>query len=136
MYKWDKTNLDGSTELGEGRGRLGLLDLLIGAGALLLLAKGKRQRALALFGLHLLLGLAVGDGSDLDGLSGDGGRRGNLGGERLGGLDSGDHRGGLSDSLGGRSLLGGRRSLRSSRSLLLAEGEVTEDALKTLADRK
>jgi len=119
--------LDGGTELGERRGRLGLGLALTIRGGLVLLAESEGQRALALLILSLLLGLTVSGGSDLDSLSGDSGGRRDLSGEGLSSLNSGDHRSGLSDGLGGGGSLLSRSRLGSG-CLLLAEGEVAEDA--------
>ena len=121
---------DGSAELRERGRRLGLLALLIRS-SLVLAQEGadKRKRALALVALDLLLGLTVGSRGSLDGLSRDSGRRRDLSGEGLGGLDCRDHGGSLSDGLGGgRGLLRSRSGLGGSN-LLLAEGQVTEQAL-------
>lgn len=88
------TNLDGSAELGEGVGALGLLSvgrsgtLLNSSGAggagLGLLAKGEGERRLALVGLDVLL-LAVDGRGNLSGLHGHVGRAGHIGAQ---GLDS------------------------------------------------
>lgn len=96
------TYLDGSTELGEGVGALGLLSvgrsgtLLNSGGAggvgLGLLAEGEGERRLALVGLDLLL-LAVDGGSDLSSLSGHVGRAGDLGAQGLDSVGLGDDRG-------------------------------------------
>ena len=93
--------LDGGTELGEGGEGLLLLGLVVAGNGLLLLGQ-PRERALALLGLgdgrFRSRGSAVSGGSLGWGLSGHGGCQG------LGGLDSGDHWGGLSNRLG---VLGG-----------------------------
>lgn len=96
------THLDGSTELGEGVGALGLLSigrsgtLLNSSGAggarLGLLAEGEGEGRLALVGLDLLL-LAVDSGSDLSGLRGHGGGAGDVGAQGLDGVGLGDDRG-------------------------------------------
>lgn len=97
------TDLDGSAELGEGVGALGLLSvgrsgaLLNSSGAggvgLGLLAEGEGERRLALVGLDVLLLAVDGRGSSLGGLSGDVGRAGNLGAQGLDSLGLGDDRG-------------------------------------------
>lgn len=122
--------LDSITELGERRGRLGLLGLVIRGGLLLGGEKGadEGERALALVALHLLLGLPVGGGSDLDRLGGDSGGRRDIGGEGLGRLDGGDDGGSLSDGLGGRGRLSDGSGLGRGN-LLLAERQVGEQAL-------
>lgn len=122
--------LDSITELGERRGRLGLLGLVI-RGRLLLGGEesaDEGERALALVALHLLLGLAVGGGSNLDSLGGDSGGRRDIGGEGLGRLDGGDDGGSLSDGLGGRGRLSDGSGLGRGN-LLLAERQVGEQAL-------
>lgn len=98
------TYLDGSTELGEGVGALGLLSigrsgtLLNSSGAggvgLGLLAESEGEGRLALVGLDVLL-LAVDGrgGGGLSGLSGHVSRAGDLGAQRLDGVGLGDDRG-------------------------------------------
>lgn len=96
------TDLDGSAELGEGVGALGLLSvgrsgaLLNSSGAggvgLGLLAEGEGERRLALVGLDVLL-LAVDGRGNLSGLSGDVGRAGNLGAQGLDSVGLGNDRG-------------------------------------------
>lgn len=93
------TNLDGSAELGEGVGSL-LLGLGRGLGigggraGLGLLAESEGEGGFSLVGLGgSLLLVAVNDGGSLGGLSGDGGRAGNLGAQRLGSLRLGNDRG-------------------------------------------
>lgn len=96
------THLDGSTELGEGVGALGLLSvrrsgtLLDSSGAggvgLGLLAEGEGERRLALVGLDVLL-LAVDGRGDLGGLHGHVGRAGNVGAQGLNSVNLGDDRG-------------------------------------------
>lgn len=128
------THLDGSTELGEGVGALGLLSVG-GGGALLnssraggvggvLLAQGEGEGRLALVALDLLL-LTVDGGGDLSGLRGHVGGAGNLGAQGLDGVGLGDDRGVLRDR---RSVLsrGGRGGLLR---LLLAERQATEEAV-------
>lgn len=98
------THLDGSTELGEGVGALGLLGigrsgaLLNSSGAggvgLGLLAESEGEGRLALVGLDVLL-LAVngrGGGGGLSGLSGHVGGAGDLGAQGLDGVGLGDDR--------------------------------------------
>lgn len=121
--------LDGSTELGE-RTLAGLFLAVSGGRRLLALAKDEGQRRLALL-LDILLGLAVG-GGDLDGLSRDGGRVGDVDSKGGGGLDGRDHR---SSSVGGNdvTLLGGLgslvRRLGDIRLLLLLGEDIAEEAV-------
>lgn len=121
------TYLDGSTELGEGVGALGLLSVGRG-GALLnssgaggvglgLLAEGERERRLALVGLDVLLLAVDGGGRSLSGLRGDIGGAGNLGAQGLDGVGLGNDRSVLGD---GGSVLG-RGGGGSLLRLLLAE---------------
>lgn len=120
--------LDGGTELGEWRGRLGFLSLVVGRGRLLLLAaKAEGERALALVALDLLLSLAVGNsGGSLGGLS-RGLSSSYISRERLSSLNGGDDRGGLSDGLGsGSLLLGGSAGGSLGLSSLLLQ-QVAED---------
>lgn len=95
--------LDGSTELGEGVGALGLLSigrsgtLLNSSGAggvgLGLLAEGEGEGRLALVGLDVLLLAVNGRGSGLSGLGGHVGRAGDLSAQGLDGVGLGDDRG-------------------------------------------
>jgi hypothetical protein len=124
------SDLDGGAQLGEGAGLLGLVALLIRGGrGLVLLAEGEGQGRLALLGLDVLLGLAVGGRGSLllGGL--DGGRGGVSDGltQRGRGLDGGESRGGLAGD-GGLGLLGGL-SGSSVGSLLLLLAEDTEDGV-------
>lgn len=114
--------LDGSTELGERA--LLLVTLGSRAGGLVALAKVEGQRRLAL--LLLLLGIAVSH-SNLDGLSRDGGRAGNIDGQWGSGLNGRDD----GSSLSGEDLLFlGRLNLGLGLSslLLLLREDVAEEA--------